>query len=268
MFGGTFGNPIKKNKLFNFFSIEDWKVGYPNSYVRTRCRPRSKRRATSRSPTASNPTTGIAQVRSIFDPYTTVINADGSVTRTPFPNNQIPQSRFDPLSASLMKQFWAPNNAGQNITGANNYEKGFIETYNYYNFSERADYNISDKWKIFGRVAHYNTTDIQANPTPNDSELFTPTGTARAGWDAGGDAVWTVNPRTVVEFRGSWHSLLDAYVSSPLPSSGWGSIWPNNNWYQTLHHCLRGNAAVLPGYEHRRTAIRRRRILLEPAPEG
>ena len=28
MFGGTLGNPIKKNKLFNFFSIEDWRVGY------------------------------------------------------------------------------------------------------------------------------------------------------------------------------------------------------------------------------------------------
>ena len=35
MFGGTLGNPIKKNKLFNFFSLEDWKVGYPNSYQRT-----------------------------------------------------------------------------------------------------------------------------------------------------------------------------------------------------------------------------------------
>ena len=35
MYGGTLGNPIKKNKLFNFFSIEDWKVGYPNTYQRT-----------------------------------------------------------------------------------------------------------------------------------------------------------------------------------------------------------------------------------------
>ena len=26
MFGGTLGNPILKNKLFNFFSIEDWKI--------------------------------------------------------------------------------------------------------------------------------------------------------------------------------------------------------------------------------------------------
>ena len=29
MMGGTLGNPIIKNKLFNFFSLEYWKVGYP-----------------------------------------------------------------------------------------------------------------------------------------------------------------------------------------------------------------------------------------------
>ncbi len=168
------------------------------------------------------------------------------MTRTPFPGNKIPTSRVDPLSASLMKQFWAPNNPGQDITGTNNFEKGFNEQYNYYNFSERADYNISDKWKVFGRVAHYNTTDLQGNPTPNNSELFTPTGTARAGWDSGGDAVWTVNPRTVVEFRGSWHDLLDAYVSSPLPSSGWGSIWPNNNWYQPYITADKGMPLYFP----------------------
>ena len=32
MYGGTLGNPIIKNKLFNFFSMEYWKVGAPASY--------------------------------------------------------------------------------------------------------------------------------------------------------------------------------------------------------------------------------------------
>ena len=32
MYGGTFGNPILKNKLFNFFSVEDWKIHQPGSY--------------------------------------------------------------------------------------------------------------------------------------------------------------------------------------------------------------------------------------------
>ncbi len=45
MMGGTLGNPIIKNKLFNFSSLEYWKVSYPNSYVNTGAnRPRAERR--------------------------------------------------------------------------------------------------------------------------------------------------------------------------------------------------------------------------------
>ena len=175
MFGGTFGNPIVKNKLFNFFSMEYWKVGYPNSYVRT-------------VPTALEAQGDFSQslninggVRTIFDPYTTKLDpATGQVTVAPFPGNKIPANRFDPLSAALMKQFWAPNNPGDNITGVNNFKKGFIENYNYYNFSDRVDYAISDKWRVFGRVARYNTTDLAGNPTPNNSEFVC------ADWDRAG----------------------------------------------------------------------------------
>src|SRR6266568_4044164 len=35
MMGGTLGNPVIKNKLFTFSSLEYWKVGYPQSYART-----------------------------------------------------------------------------------------------------------------------------------------------------------------------------------------------------------------------------------------
>lgn len=240
MFGGTFGNPIKKNKLFNFFSIEDWRVGYPNTYQRT-------------VPTALEAQGDFSKslnidggVRTIFDPWTSVLKNDGSVSVTPFAGNVIPSNRFDPLSANLIKQFWAPNNPGANITGLNNYTKGFIEKYGYYNFSERADYIINDKWKVFGRLSRYNTTDIAGNPTPNNSELYVPTGTARAAWDAGGDAIWTLNPRTVVEFRGDWHSLLDAYISNSLGANGWGSIWPNNPWYAPYQTASVGAPVYFP----------------------
>lgn len=226
MFGGTFGNPIKKNKLFNFASLEYWKVGYPNSYVRT-------------VPTAAEAQGDFSHtlnidgtIRTIYDPYSTKFDpATGTVTRTPFPNNIIPSNRIDPLSAQLAKQFWAPNNPGDNITGVNNFKKGFIENYDYYNFSDRVDYNINDKWKVFGRVARYNTTDLAGNPTPNNSQLYVPTGTSRGSTNIGGDAIWSVNARTVVEFHGDWHKLIDAYVSPDMGANGWASIWPNNPWY-------------------------------------
>ena len=227
MFGGTFGNPIIKNKLFNFASVEYWKVGYPNSYIRT-------------VPTALEAGGDFSKsynidgsLRTIYDPWSTKFDpVTGAVTRTAFPGNVIPAGRMDPLAVSLMKQFWPPNNPGDNITGVNNFKKGFIENYDYYNFSDRVDYSINDKWKVFGRVARYNTTDLAGNPTPNNSILYVPTGTSRGATNVGGDAIWTVNPRTVVELHGDWHKLIDAYVSTDMGPDGWASIWPNNPWYQ------------------------------------
>jgi hypothetical protein len=229
MMGGTLGNPILKNKLFNFSSVEYWKVGYPNSYVTT-------------VPTALEQAGDFSQsrnidgtIRTIYDPWTTKLDpATGAVTVQPFAGNKIPSGRFDPLTASLMKQFWGANNPGDNITGLNNYKKGFIETYNYYNFSERVDYNINDKWKAFGRVSRYYTDDLAGNPTPlATTSLYVPTGSVRGAWQIAGDAIWTATPRTVVSFRGDWHDVIDAYVSTPLGSGGWSDIWTNNDWHKS-----------------------------------
>jgi Carboxypeptidase regulatory-like domain/TonB dependent receptor len=242
MYGGTLGNPIIKNKLFNFASLEYWQVGYPNSYVKT-------------VPTAAEAAGDFSQslnvdggVRTVFDPFSTQFNpATGAVTRTPFAGNVVPKSRFDPLAASLVSSFWAPNNPGDNITGVNNYKKGFLETYAYYNFSDRADYNINDKWKVYGRVGRYHTTDIAGNPTPNNSQLYVPTGSLRAATQVSGDAIWTVSPRTVVNFHGDWHRVIDAYVAPDLGKNGWSKIWPNNNWYQSYQDASVGVPVYFPG---------------------
>ena len=227
MFGGTIGNPIIKNKLFNFFSIENWKVSYPNSYVIT-------------VPTSLEQSGDFSQsfnidggLRTIYDPFSTKLDpVTGAVTRTPFPGNKIPSNRFDPITSDLMTQFWAPNNPGDNITGVNNYKKGFVEKYNYYNFSERADYNISDRWKVFGLARHYYTDDLAGNPTPlATTSLYVPTGSERGAWQFAGDAIWTVSPRTIASFHGDWHDVIDAYVSTPLGSGGWSNIWPDNDWF-------------------------------------
>ena len=241
MMGGTLGNAIIKNKLFNFFSLEYWKVGGPNSYART-------------VPTAAEAGGDFSHslnidgsLRTIYDPYTTRFDAvTGAVSRTPFAGNVIPPTRFDPLSASLVKQFWAPNNPGDNITGVNNFRKGYIEKYGYYNFSDRVDYNINDKWKVFGRVARYSTTDLAGNPTPNNSQLYVPTGTTRGATNIGGDAVWTINSRTVADFHADWHKLIDAYISDDLGKDGWSKIWPNNPWYQSYQTASVGVPVYFP----------------------
>jgi hypothetical protein len=225
-FGGTLGNPIKHNKLFNFFSLEDWKVGSPGSYVIT-------------VPTALEAAGNFSKsynidggIRTIYDPFSTTVGANGAVTRTPFPGNIIPSNRMDPLSAQFAKGFWAPNNPGANITGLNNFAKGYTDSWNYINFDDRVDWNVTDNFRAYARFGRYHSSDITSNPTPNNSPLYQPTGTDRSANDLAGDTIWTVSPRTVVEFHADWNNLTDAYVSPTLATNGWQQFWPNNPWYQ------------------------------------
>lgn len=227
MFGGTLGNPIIKNKLFNFASIEVWKVGNPTDFVTT-------------VPTAAQVAGDFSHtfnidgsVATIYNPWSTTYNAaTGTYTRTPFPGNIIPQSMMDPVTSKLRSSFWAPNNPGVNITGLDNFEKAYSDSWTYYNYSDRVDYDLNSRWKIFGRISAYHTTDITPNITPNNSQFYVPTGTYRTANQYMGDAIWSMNPTTVLDFHADYDKVVDAYNSTPMPSPGWASIWPNNPWYQ------------------------------------
>jgi hypothetical protein len=238
MFGADLGNPILKNKLFNFFSLEDWRVANPGSYVVTVPTALERQGDFSRSYNIDG------GVRTIYDPYSTVIGANGAVSRTPYPNNIVPASAMDPLAVKFMGEFWAPNNPGDNITGVNNFKKAFVDTFNYLNFSDRIDYNISDKWRISGHFGRYSVNDTTTNPTPNNSPLYQPSGSVRNADQASADAIWSLSPATIVNFHGSWNNLTDAYRSKDLGAGGWSQFWPNNPFYANYQ----ANSTSVPVY--------------------
>jgi Carboxypeptidase regulatory-like domain len=225
MFGGTFGNPILKNKLFNFFSVEDWKIHQPGTYERT------VPTALERQGDFSQTFAADGSLRTIYDPFSTVVDANGNVTRTAFPGNKIPSSRFDPVSAALVATFFDPNNPGIGYNHANNYLKSLTQTTDYLNFSDRVDYNISDKWRVSGYYGRYHSEDSQTNPISSNSVLYQPAGSLRGANQVLGDAIWSLSSNTVINFHGDWFNLIDAYVSKGLGRNGWASIWPNNPWY-------------------------------------
>ena len=83
MYGGTLGNPIIKNKLFSFFSFENWKVGNPQTYARTVPTPLERQGDFSRSLSING------APRIIYDPWSTTFNpATNTYSRTPFPGNR------------------------------------------------------------------------------------------------------------------------------------------------------------------------------------
>ena len=203
--GGTLGMPIIKNKLFVFGVFEKIENGQAEpGHLHAADRARAHR-ATSRnrSPTAR-------ALRVIYDPATT---ARSPPTSRPFAGNIIPANRQDPVSQKA---------AGESVEShigrrrrrplLNNFKYLNELNFHYYNYSARVDYNISDKWKVFGRVSRFKTDQDQDDFTNGQDPLKmrNVTGSKRNGWNIAGDSVYMINPRPMtLDVRGSFYKVED-----------------------------------------------------------
>ena len=222
VWGVSSGNPIVKNKVFNYFAYEAQDVRSPATVNLTL--PRSGER----NGDFSNSLNRNGALRAIFDPLTT--DADGN-NRTQFANNAIPASRFDATSRRVLDKTWDPNNPGDNASGANNFRHVFPITFDYWNLTNRTDYNVSDKVKVFGRISRFHTT--QSEPDYSGSVAQRRQGSARNSVQVSGDLVWTVSPTTVFNLRGSWSKITDSFYTpqAQIGEEGLAELWPNNPWY-------------------------------------
>lgn len=228
IWGGTVGAPIVKNKLFTFVSYEGWRTKEPRDTLRTVPTDLERNGDFSKS---LNRAGGL---RTIFDPSTTVLDvATNTASRQPFAGNVIPASRMDPTARRIMQDFWGPNNPGDDLSGSNNFKASYAWPMKNYNFSNRTDWNISDKLKVFGRYSRFKTTLDQENYTPNNSRAMpNDNGGVMNSRNVAGDAVWTQSARTVWNFRGSFSSLEDDYSApaAAVGEQGLAEFWPNNPW--------------------------------------
>ncbi|MBM3796064.1 MAG: carboxypeptidase regulatory-like domain-containing protein [Acidobacteria bacterium] len=223
--GATLGNPILKNKLFSFFSYEGWRTIEPRTVQNTLPTDAERRGDFSRSLNTAG------ALRSIFDPYSTQVNGS-TITRTPFPRNIIPTSRIDPTSARIIADVWQPNEAGDGPALVNNFKKGFANRFRYWNFSERVDYNVSDKVKVFGRYNQFNTFTAQDNYT--GGSIAQPVdGSKRHSLSFSGDLVYTINANTVWNIRSAYNSIVDSFgvPEALLKTSDLEKFWPGSQWY-------------------------------------
>jgi hypothetical protein len=91
----------------------------------------------------------------IYDPFTTEL-VNGTWQRTPFPNNRIPVSMFDPVAKNFLalKPYATPNNAGfiqaigpqQNVVG-NSFTRSYRSR-----FTWKVDHQLSPSHKLYGRL--------------------------------------------------------------------------------------------------------------------
>ena len=111
IWGGTAGGPIRKNKLFTFWTYEGWRTKEPRDALRTMPTDLERTGDFSQSPAnlpdPNNPDTATA---GIYDPC-------GKNEPPPcnlheqFPNNQIPVNRESPIAKYLFSVTPQPTNA-------------------------------------------------------------------------------------------------------------------------------------------------------------
>ena len=224
---GTVGGPIKKNKLFNFAAYERWWQTTPSYMSDTLPSDAMKTGDFSQAKNANG-----GQL-TIFDPWTTVTAADGTVTRSPFPGNIIPASRIDPAGQHIMNDLWSPNNPGDDLMGTNNFKTNFGILTHYWNFSDRANYYVTDKLRSFFRYSQFSTL-IDQSAIANSPAVPNGNGGIMNSKNIVGDTVYTLNPTTVLDFRIGYSSFRDDYANpqGDIGQAGLAKIWGSNTWYE------------------------------------
>jgi hypothetical protein len=161
-FGGTFGGPIIKNKVFFFVDYQQLKEHQGQTNVLT-------------VPTALQ-RQGILTEGGQLPIYSPIGSA-------PFPNNTIPTSRIDPVAQKVANLFPLPNQPGL----SNNYVDNTVNTVDAPQGDAKIDIMLTQRDHIFGResVAHKDFT------SPSGGNMYMmggPNSTAMnhnavAGWD-------------------------------------------------------------------------------------
>jgi hypothetical protein len=165
-FGTTVGGPVYLPKLYNGHNKTFFLFGYEG------LRSASAATLNTTVPTALQRGGDFSQTRAatgalvtIFDPATTIAAGSG-FTRTAFPGNVIPVSRFDPVAAAAVKYYPLPNTAGSAFTGANNFYVAGASVDNIDNYDGKIDENLNDRNRFFVRFSRRIDNAPPANYIP------------------------------------------------------------------------------------------------------
>lgn len=268
-YGFTLGGPIQKNRTFFFV---DWQgTRLLTGITRFSTVPTSAQRS------------GVFS-SAIYDP----------VTRTPFPGNTIPSSRFDPIAVAAMAHYPLPNLPGT----ANNFVRTGVEPDSQDQFDLRLDRNFKERHRVFGRYSFLRDDDTPVTPLPDGSGTLSSGVTGHAITRGDGVALeydWSLSPSTLNQARFGYTrrtlnqtSLQSGNLSIPgVPANSFSSVLPqfvvsgyqqigpvsgaNDNFqtsvteYLDTFSMVRGRHTIKFGFDIRREALG---IVNPPNPTG
>jgi hypothetical protein len=145
--GGNVGGPIRKNKLFFFDNIEDFKQDIPGSTLQGRVPT-----ALERNGDFSQTVDGSGTRPTIYMPGTQFSGSPVLV-----PGNVIPANLINPLGKAIMNMFPLPNNPGD---PANNYTLQYQRSNPRYSNVAKVDWNINDATHTYVRYSDDEGTQV------------------------------------------------------------------------------------------------------------
>jgi hypothetical protein len=210
-FGGVFDGPIRKDKTFFLFSLEDLRQ---NAFQSTNPTvPTLLQRNGDFSQTfAAN-----GQQIKIFNPFSTRANPAGGFIRDQFAGNVIPPSMINPVSRNLVKYYPLPNTTGNATTNANNYYNTGGHLNDIDSWDIRVDHNITEKQRIFGRYSDRFNNDLPASLFPHDAAIAEGVINQKNYMrNAVADYTYTLNPTTILSGRLGFSRALYYFLNEGL----------------------------------------------------
>lgn len=194
-FGVSLGGPVYLPKLYNGRNKTFFFAAYEGFRLRQNdTSSNSVPTPAERQGDFSDLVDSSGRLYKIYDPNSVSRQPDGTYTKSPFPNNQIPQSLESPLAKHLNSITPLPTLANVNPLIAPNWFGPLFKNQNQYTFTTKVDERLTDRDQLSFRYTHSPSTLLIAGNALTNSPP-TLDGKANIGGDFGsndsGVANWT-----------------------------------------------------------------------------